>query len=153
VSPLGLHRFEQRLATITSVLTSTGRVQIEDAGRRTRRRSVRFAVEAPGGPLPALARFKYEEWYERDRTGLRLVRYHYDYRDTVRGGRLAYHWHRLARRDPVHHAHCETSSASPAHAHYRFYEMDLLEAHADFVRLYAAEEPIDCSGLRPLPAR
>jgi hypothetical protein len=106
----------------------------------------------PAGPYPPSHASKYEEWYKRDRTGWRLARYHYDYWDTVRSGRLAYHWHWLARRDPVHHAHCETSSASPAHAHYRFYEMDLLEAHADFVTLCAAEEPIDCSRLRPLPA-
>ncbi len=100
--------------------------------------------------MAVLGRFKYEEWYERDRVGWRLTRYHYDYWDSTRGGRLGYHWHRVDRRDPEYHAHCEAPSGSRTIAHYRFYEMDLLEAHAALVRLYASEEPIDCSGLRQL---
>lgn len=146
----GLHRFEKRIAFTSSILNATGQLRFEDVGRKSRQRYVRFDVEAPGASLAPLARFKYEEWYERDQTGWRLSRYHYDYLDQVRAGRLGYHWHRLNGREPVHHAHCEQPDHGPADPHYRFYEMDLLEAHEEFVRLYASEGAVDCSSLRPL---
>jgi hypothetical protein len=150
VRGLSRQRFEQRDSTITSVLAATGSVRHEDAGRGSGRRSIRFVVEAPGIGLDILARFKYEEWYERERAGWTLVRYHYDYWDHARGGRLGYHWHRVDLRDPVYHAHCEEPGSPRGHPHYRFYELGLLEAHAAFVRLYASEQAVDCSALHPL---
>jgi hypothetical protein len=125
-------------------------MRLEDAGRKSGQRHIRFAVDAPGAMAPGLARFKYEEWYERDRAGWRLSRYHYDYWNRLHGGRLGYHWHRLDRRDATDHAHCEPPDSESAPGHFRFYEMDLFEAHEEFIRLYASEEPIDCASLRPL---
>ncbi|MBA3587691.1 MAG: hypothetical protein H0W41_08650 [Chloroflexi bacterium] len=79
-----------------------------------------------------------------------MTRYQYDYIDRLMGGRLAYHWHPVTRRNAVHHAHCEQILGAASVSHYRWYDIDLLEAHDEFARRYASEESIDCSDLRPL---
>lgn len=146
---LGLHRFEQRKTTITTTLDHLGELELVDAGRQKRSRLLRFAVRAPGHGLPNQATFSYAEWYQRVPRGWRLTRYQYDYVDRQLGGRLGYHWHTVTRRTTAYHIHCEEVLGSPAAEHYRSYEVDLLEAHAEFVHLYASDRAIDCSGLRP----
>jgi hypothetical protein len=104
----------------------------------------------------AEASFRYKEWWGRDGHGWRLDKYRYDYVDRLRGGRLAYHYHDLPGRRAVLHAHCESPAASAdvagsvAVSHFRAFDVDLLEAHDEFVTLFASDTPIDCTGLRPL---
>jgi len=150
VSDLGLHRFEQRKTTVLTVLDHLGDVQLVDSGRARRNRLLRFEVRAPGIGLPTDGTFIYAEWYQRVARGWRLRRYQYDYLDRRRGGRLGYHWHSVFRRRAVYHAHCEDALGIASIDHYRSYDVDLLEAHDEFVGLYAANDPIDCAGLRPL---
>lgn len=147
---LGLHRFEQRKATILAVLDALGDVTLIDSGRERRLRRIRVETQAPGHGLPIQARFTYAEWFQRVPRGWRLIRYQYDYLVRHHGGRLANHWHSVMRPRPVHHAHCEERLGAPVVEHYRSYEVDLLEAHEEFATLYAADQPVDCSALRPL---
>lgn len=147
---LGLHRFEQRKTSIIASLDHLGELEVADSGRLRRNRLLRFELRAPGLALPEQALFVYSEWYARVPQGWRISRYHYDYLDRRAGSRLGYHWHPVTRRSPVHHAHCEETLGLPAADHYRWYEIDLLEAHDEFVYRYASEERIDCSGLRRL---
>lgn len=147
---LGLHRFEQRKTTIAAVLDHIGEVEIADVGRRTRDRALRFEVQSPGHGLKTLATFIYAEWYHRVPRGWRLAGYQHDYIDRRARGRLADHWHTVGRRRDVYHAHCEERLGLPRFEHYRSYEVDLLEAHTEFVTLYASDKPVECSGLRPL---
>lgn len=146
---LGLHRFEQRKTTIQAVLDHLGEATLVDSGRGERDRALRFELHAPGHGLTIDGTFIYAEWYHRVPRGWRLTRYHYDYVDRRLGGRLGYHWHVLAGRLAAYHAHCEQVPGAPAFQHYRAYEVDLLEAHEEFVRRYAEEAPIDCSRFRP----
>lgn len=150
MSDLGLHRFEQRKATILAIMDDLGDATLIDIGRDRRLRQIRVETRAPGHGLPTQARFVYVEWFQRVPRGWRLLRYQYDYLDPRHGGRFAYHWHSVRRRRDVHHAHCEERLGAPADEHYRSYEVDLLEAHEEFARVYAADQPVDCSGLRPL---
>lgn len=150
MTDIGQHRFEQRKTTVLTVLDHLGEVEVIDSGRARRDRRLRFAVAAPGHGLPDEAGFVYVEWYQRVSRGWRLIRYQYDYFDRRRGGRFAYHWHALRRRAAVHHAHCEETFGAAVSPHYRAYELSLLEAHEEFVALYAADASIDCSALRPL---
>lgn len=147
---LGLHRFEQRKTTVLTVLDRLGDLELVDSGRGRRDRLLRYELQAPGQGLATEATFIYAEWYQRIARGWRLTRYQYDYLDRRHGGRLGYHWHAVARRRGIYHAHCEQRLGTPSARHFRAYEVDLLEAHDEFARLYAADETIDCSGLRPL---
>ena len=147
---LARHRFEQRKTTIITMLDHLGEVELVDSGRLRRDRLLRFEVAAPGHGLADEAVFIYAEWHRRVARGWRLTRYQYDFLDRRHGGRFAYHWHSLTRRGPIYHAHCEQRLGAPVNPHYRAYEVDLLEAHEEFATLYAADESIDCSVLRPL---
>lgn len=150
MTELGRHRFEQRIATIAKVLDAVGEVTVtDDTRRRGRARHLVFEVDAPG-ERRLQSRFRYEEWWDRWRIRYRLTRYHYGYWDRTRGGMLAYHWHAIRGRTAVHHAHCQPAERDSASPHFRYYEVSLLEAHEEFARLYALDEPIDCSGFRPL---
>ncbi len=150
MNDLGLHRFEQRKTTILTVLDHIGEAILVDSGRSERDRLLRFEVQAPGHGLTIDATFIYVEWFHRVARGWRMTRYQYDYLDRHRHGRLAYHWHSVTRRRGVHHVHCEERLGATPSEHFRAYEVDLLEAHDEFVGLYAAGTAIDCSGLRPL---
>lgn len=150
MSDLGLHRFEQRKTTILTVLDHLGDATLVDSGRSERDRLLRLEVQAPGHGLTTDGTFIYIEWFHRVARGWRLTRYQYDYLDRRHGGRLGYHWHSLVRRRGVYHAHCEERLGTPSNDHYRSYQVDLLEAHEEFVNLYAANDPIDCASLRRL---
>lgn len=144
------HAFEQRKATTMAVVDDVGPPAFEDSGRRSTVRRLEIEAHAGGASGEAEATFRYAEWWRRDGRGWRLDKYRYDYVDHVRGGRLAYHLHDLPGTHAATHAHCGSSAGSAAVAHFRAYEVDLLEAHDEFVTLFASGTPIDCSGLRPL---
>ena len=59
------------------------------------------------------------------------------------------HGGRVPRRRDVDQAHCEERLGEPVDERYRSYEVDLLEVQEEFARVYAADQPVDCS-LRPL---
>ena len=144
------HAFEQRKATIVAVLDDDGDVLLADTGKAAPERAVRFELAAPRHPLAELGRFRYGEVFHRDGAGWVLTSYTYDYLDLEHGGRLAYHWHPLPGGPAVHHLHCRPPVGRPSVSHFRAYEVDLLEAHEEFARLFASGTPIDCTGLRPL---
>ena len=107
-------------------------------------------MAAPGYNLPDVALFKYDEWYTLESNSWLLRKYHYDYFDRTRDTRLGYHLHVVhAGEADTPHAHC-----GPGHertpAHYRAFEVSLLEANSQFMRLYAAGEEYDCATLLPL---
>jgi hypothetical protein len=150
VTDLGRHRFVQRIATVVAILDAVGDLDLtDDTRRKGRARHLMFEANAPAVGLQA-ATFRYEEWWDHSRTRYLLSRYHYGYWDPANGGMLAYHWHAIRGRNPIYHAHCQPPAGSSAGPHFRYYQMDLLEAHEEFVRLYAADRLIECSGLRPL---
>ena len=144
------HAFEQRKATIVAILDDDGDVTVADTGKAAPERAIRFELDAPRRPLAALGRFRYRETFSRDAAGWMLSSYAYDYLDLERGGRRAYHRHDLPGRHAVLHEHCRPPAGRPSVSHFRAYQVDLLEAHDEFARLFASETPIDCTGLRPL---
>lgn len=148
--PLGNHAFEQRKATILAILDDLGSPELSDSGRNARERRLSVVVDAPDPDLPTQARFKYVEIFRRDRDRWRLVGYTYDYVDLVNGGRFAYHRHDLPSRQDVLHVHCEPPTGAST-AHFRAYEVTLLEAHDEFAGWWASGSQIECRGLRRLP--
>ena len=146
------HALEQRKATIVAVLDRLADLTTSDTGKAAKERAIRFELDAPRCPLAALRRFRYGEIFRRDAVSWILSSYTYDYLDLERGGRSAYHWHDLPGRPAVHHYHCRPPAGRPSLSHFRAYEVDLLEAHDEFARLFASGAPIDCTGLRPLRA-
>ncbi len=149
------HALHQRTTTIQSVLEAIGSVEFEDAGGQAAIRRQRWLVTVPGVlDLADEALLKYEEWFEADGRAWLLLRYHFDFFDLTRGGRFAYHLHDLPGRGVVPHIHCRPAGSEPKAAqvaHYRAYEIDLLEAHERFAAILAAGAPIICVGLLPLP--
>ena len=144
------HAFEQRKATIIAILAGVGDLDVEDSGRRGPERRFTVRADAPGDGYFGRASFDYHEWFVRGMEGWRIDRYHYDFIDRVHGGRLAFHLHELGPGRRRAHVHCEPAARMPSISHFRAYEVDLLEAHDDFLGLFASETPIDCTGLRPL---
>lgn len=147
---LGNQAFEQRKATIIAILGNVGELDIDDSGRNRSDRRFAVQVDAPGDGYPSRALFDYQEWFVNEADGWRMSRYHYDFVDRVDGGRLAYHLHELGPGGQRAHVHCEPAVGTPSISHFRAYEVDLLEAHAEFLGRLASETAIDCSGLRPL---
>ena len=146
------HAFEQRKATVKTILDDLGPARDEDGGRRNDVRRLEVGVDVPEAPFAARARFRYLEWWIRDGRGWRLTKYQYEYLDLVHQSRLAYHRHDLPGAPDVFHIHCEPPGGPPLARHFRAYEVDLLEAHEEFALLYASGQPIVCAGLRPLHA-
>ena len=144
------HAFEQRKATVAAILDDLGPIRDEDSGKRDEVRRFEIALDAPEPQLVVRARFRYLEWWNRDGRGWRLAKYQYDYIDLIEGSRLAYHRHDLPGDANRPHAHCKPPDRPPRTSHYRAYEVDLLEAHEEFVSLYSSGRPVNCAGLRPL---
>lgn len=144
------HAFEQRKATIKTILDDLGPARDEDGGKRNDVRRFEVGVDVPEAPLAARARFRYLEWWKRDGRRWLLVKYQYDYFDLMAQTRLAYHRHDLPGAANMPHRHCKALGMPPAARHFRAYEVDLLEAHEEFAVLYASGRVIDCAGLRPL---
>lgn len=143
-----------RLEGITAHLDHWGDVVPTDAGRRGPRRLLEFRFVAPGEDLPVEVTAVFREYLRRSRAASwELFKYTYEYLDRVRMRRLAYHMHSLGRTTPVVHAHCEDAADIPDEergSHFRAVEVDLLEAHQTFMRLWASESAPDCSSLHPL---
>jgi hypothetical protein len=131
-----------------------GDVVAADLGRATSRRQLEFSVLAPGGGLEVEGRELFREYYRRNAPGTwEFIKYTYEYLDTVRGARLAFHVHDIGTRKRVAHAHCEDSFDIPEgerSAHLRATEYELREAHDVFMSLLAANERPDCGSFLPL---
>lgn len=143
-----------RFERIIRHLDHWGDVVATDSGRRRDRRLLEFSVLAPGGGLIAEAKELFREYYRRSSSGdWEVVKYTYEYLDIQRSRRLAFHVHDLAGRKRVAHAHCEDSTDIPEterSAHLRAIEYEAREAHAVFMRLYAAGVAPDCDDFLPL---
>ena len=147
-------RLRRRRDRIADFLDVWGDLQVTDYGAAGKRRSIEFALEAPGRDLPVDVKARYREYYRlRSSGGWRLAKYHYEYLDVVHGKRLAYHMHDIGRRRLVPHAHCGPAadlSEDESPHHLRAIELDLREAHQLFMALYAAEREPDCGTFLPL---
>ena len=115
---------------------------------------VEFQLTAPGDELPVEVLALFREYYRRTADGpWELDKYTYEYLDASHGTRLGYHMHDLGPARHVPHAHCEEAADIPdaeRSDHLRAVELDVLEAHAEFMRLWASERAPDCSGYLPL---
>lgn len=139
---------------IEDYLDVWGDLRITDDGAAGDRRRIEFALEAPGQDLPVEVRARYAEYYRRQSSGEWLIaKYHYEYLDIGHRRRLAYHMHDLGSRVLVPHAHCgpatDLDERESLH-HLRAVELDLREAHQQFMGLYAAGRAPDCGAFLPL---
>lgn len=147
-------QLRRRRDRVGDYLDVWGDVQITDVGGAGKRRIIEFALEAPGYDLPVDVKARYREYYRIRPSGdWVLAKYHYEYLDVVHGRRLAYHLHDIGTRRLVPHAHCEPATdlaedESPHHL--RAVELDLREAHARFMAVYATEREPDCGAFLPL---
>jgi hypothetical protein len=147
----------KRRDRLADFLDAWGDVRVLDLGSDRDRRLLELTLEAPGHDLPVDVRARFREHYRRTRTGdWRLARYSYEYLDVKRRARLAYHLHDIGPRRMVPHAHCadasELATREGVH-HLRAVEMDLREAHMQFMRLYASDSPPGCAAFLPLQIR
>jgi len=151
LTPGRLRRRRDRLADYLDVW---GDLRITDDGAAGTRRILEFALEAPGDDLPPEVKARYREYYRIRPSGdWALAKYHYEYLDVVHGKRLAYHLHDIGNRRLVSHAHCESATdlaVDEGPHHLRAIELDLREAHEQFMTLYAAEREPDCGAYLPL---
>ena len=139
------HALEQRKATLVAKLDDLGDVTVDDIGALTGARRLDVVVAAPGLGLQPIVEFAYSEIFSRGaRRRWSLVRYVYEYREQPGPGRRAYHWH-----DDRFHAHCVDRVWPERDHHFRATEVDLFEAHEEFVRLYASGARVSCDDLRP----
>lgn len=147
----------KRRDRLADFLDAWGDVRVLDLGGDRDRRLLEFALEAPGHDLPVDVRARYREHYRRTPSGdWHLARYSYEYLDVRRGARLAHHLHDIGPRPRVPHAHCEDAVelATREGTHrLRAVEIDLREAHVQFMRLYASDSPPDCAAFLPLEIR
>lgn len=147
-------QLRKRRDRIEDYLDVWGDLRITDDGAAGDRRLIEFALEAPGQDLPVEIRARYAEYYRRQPSGDWLIaKYHYEYLDIGHRRRLAYHMHDIGSRVLVPHAHCEPATEleegeSPHHL--RAVELDLREAHEQFMGLYAAGREPDCGAFLPL---
>ncbi len=143
-----------RIERLTAFLDAWGDLQIYDTGRDRARRLLEFALEAPGVALPTEVKVRYREYYRRGRDGnWNIAKYHYEYLDVAPSRRLAYHLHGIGPRRLVPHAHCEDAdelAQDEGPHHLRAVELDLREAHMEFMRLWASDGSPDRSSFRPL---
>ena len=145
-----------RRERLTDFLDAWGDLRVLDLGGDRDRRILEFSLEAPGHDLPVEIRARYGEYYRRRGGCWLLATYHYEYVDVARARRLAYHLHDLGSRTLVPHAHCEDAAVLSSHEgthQLRAVELDLREAHMQFMRLYASDVPPDCAALLPLEIR
>lgn len=144
---LGDAEFDERLDRLASRFSGLGDLSVRLTKAEGELRRVSFRIDAPGIALPTLARFDYLEWYRRWAHRWQLAKYRYDFHDLRRGGWAGFHLHDLWGRPRVAHLHCVRPDGSLADRHFYHYQVDILAAHADLERLYAAVEPIRCGGL------
>lgn len=159
IGPASFHaltdgELRRRRDRLTDYLDAWGDLRVEDLGGAGNRRLLQFVLEAPGGSLPIEVKATYREYYRRRRDGdWDIAKYHYEYLDVARTRRFAYHLHDLGVRGLVAHAHCEDAADlldDEGTHHFRAVELDLREAHEEFMRLWASDTEPDCRTLRPL---
>ena len=142
---------------MTDHLDNFGDVEVEDVGSAGAVRGLGFVLKVPGDPCNLEVKATYRERYLRvPRGGWEIAKYTYEYLDLTRGWRLAYHLHDLDGRKRIPHAHCEPivdPDVLDESRHLRATEYELLEAHAEFMKLFALGVPPDCKALRPLVVR
>jgi hypothetical protein len=153
-TPLTDGQLGTRRERLADFLDAWGDLRISDVGGARDRRLLEFSLEAPGEELPIEIRARYREYYRRGRRGhWDIAKYHYAYLDLARAKRLAYHLHDIGPRKLVPHAHCEDArdfvDEESAH-HLRAVELDLREAHEEFMALWASDAAPDCAQFRPL---
>jgi hypothetical protein len=153
-TPLSDGEIRKRRDRLTDFLDVCGDLRVGDYGSAGVRRLLEFALDAPGQDLPVEIKARYREYYRRARPGeWHLAKYHYECFDVARGRRLAYHLHDIGTRRLVAHAHCEdaTDLAEVEGSHHlRAIELDLREAHSEFMALWASDTAPDCNRLLPL---
>ena len=153
-TPLSDGAIRTRRDRLADFLDVWGDLQVADYGSAVERRLLAFTLDAPGQDLPVEIKARYREYYRRGRPGgWHLAKYDYEYFDVARGKRLAYHLHDIGPRRLVAHAHCEDATdlaeAEGSH-HLRAIEVDLREAHEEFMRLWASDTAPDCRRFLPL---
>lgn len=133
-------------------LDNFGDLSIRDVGARTPRRLLEYWLAAPGDPCEQDVEALYREYYDRTRAGgWRLAKYTYEYRDLRHGTRPAYHLHPVeGSPELVAHAHCGSLEADEEAGHLRAVLLELMEANAIFMRLYARNADPDCASFLPL---
>jgi hypothetical protein len=151
VRPIDIRAFNQRRDRLYARLGRLGRLGFTDVGGDRRVRKLVADLLSPGYEvelgLPDQVRFRYQEWWRRSSLGWVRVRYDYDFFDLLHGGGRGYHLHPLIGNEPVPHAVCVLPDGAGEGVHYDAYEVDLLAAHEEFEKQYAASRPIDCGGL------
>jgi hypothetical protein len=140
----------QRVVEMTARFDRLGETIIRDAGGATDYRWIQWTARCPF-PESELARFQYDEYYERSDGGWQMVKYQYDFLETARSSRLAFHKHPIAAPAPTPHAHCEPELGIPEHEHYRFIELSIYEAIEEHELWWATDTDLTCERLRPLP--
>jgi hypothetical protein len=133
-------------------LDNFGDLSIRDVGARTPRRLLEYRLASPGDPCEQDVEALFREYYDRTRAGdWQLAKYTHEYRDLRRGTRLAYHLHSLeGSPELVPHAHCGSAEADEEAGHLRAVLLELMEANAIFMRLYARDADPDCASFLPL---
>jgi hypothetical protein len=139
----------QRVVEMTARFDRLGETTIRDAGGATDYRWIQWLARCPY-PESEMARFQYDEYYERSDGGWQMVKYEYDFIETARNSRLAFHMHPVTVPAPTAHAHCEPEIGNPEHEHYRYIELSVHEALEEHVTWWASETELTCERLRPL---
>lgn len=143
-----------RVSRLTDFLDVWGDLTVLTVGELTPRQLVEFSLEAPGYELPTEVKVRYREYYLRGKAGSwDIAKYTYEYFHVAQGARLGYHLHDIGSSVMVPHAHCGSASAleeAEGPHHLRALEYELREVHTQFMHLYAADEPPDCSAFLPL---
>jgi hypothetical protein len=139
----------QRVVEMTTRFDRLGETTIRDAGGATDYRWLQWLARCPY-PETEMARFQYDEYYERSGGGWQMVKYEYDFLERARRSRLAFHMHPVAAPPPTAHAHCEPELGNPAHEHYRYIELSIHEALEEHVNWWASDTDLTCERLRPL---
>lgn len=154
---LGDAQLRTRRDRLADFLDAWGDLVVTDIGAQSSSRLLEFALECPGLALPAEVRARYREYYRRGPEGdWALAKYHYEYLDLARSTRLAYHLHDIGPRPLMPHAHCAEATSLPGDRprddrhQLRAVELDLREAHEEFMQLWAADRAADCASFRPI---
>ncbi len=141
------HDLRQRAASTLALLDRLAEAEGMDTGSAGDKRVLTVRANVPHDAPFQYALFEYAEVYEQEAPGAwRLTGYSYEYQQRPPPGRRAHHRH-----DPWGtHAHCIDPREPGRDDHFRDIELDVFEAHGEFLRLYARAEPVDCAGLFPL---
>ena len=144
---LSEHDLHQRAASALALLDRLAEAEATDTGTAGDKRVITVRANVPHDAPFQRAFFEYAETYERVASGSwRLTEYSYEFQQRPPPGRRAHHRH-----EPWDtHAHCVDPREPDRDDPFRDVELDVFEAHGEFLRLYARGEPVDCAGLFPL---